>query len=87
MGHIAVLDEDAADLLERFRFPTSLSTLHMDEVPEQASTCHFALLQTGFSTEYSTNFRHLYAREVSDAQCMVTCDERMQFALRLLLCR
>ncbi len=48
-GHIAVLDEDAVDLLERFRFPTSLSALCMEEkVLGQASAAVSFFYKMGF---------------------------------------
>ena len=48
-GHIAVLDEVAASLLERFHLPTSLPTLYMEgEVPEQASTAITLFYKLGF---------------------------------------
>jgi uncharacterized protein len=49
MGHIAVLDEDAADLLERFRFPTSLPTLYIEGgVDEKAKAVISLFYKMGF---------------------------------------
>ena len=48
-GRIAVLDEDAAGLLEHFCVPTSLSTLHMEaEVLGQASAAVSLFYKMGF---------------------------------------
>ncbi len=48
-GHITLLDEEAADLLERFRFPASLVVLYSEkEIPEQARTAVSLFYKLGF---------------------------------------
>jgi len=59
-GHVAVLDEDAADLLERFRFPASLASLHLEgEVHEQASAAVSLFYELGFLENAGTDFSHI----------------------------
>ena len=48
-GRIALLDEEAADLLERFRFPASLSAFYFgEEIPEKVRTAVSLFYQLGF---------------------------------------
>ena len=80
---IVVLDKDAADLLEHFRFPTSLATLHLEEEAfRQASAVITLFYRMGFlqnaaqapATSMQENSQTLNAWLHVTNACNLRCD-------------